>query len=239
MLALTLEKLANVPHIEDIDVRIFLDWKILGRVEEVTWIRDNFLPTAEVFEAKPHIKVLSGTWNILKSLQAGFETGKEFVFLVEEDILVVPSFCDWHWSTHESGDYFVTCGREYNRMGPDFYSNPGTCYRREKLALVMPHINDTYFSGTEAYVNKQFPSQKGRDGSLDDGLIRKVIRSVGGKVTCANPPVAFHQGFHYYDRIPGYRNEGKTIQEKIQCLREILGRISKSDRYTSDYEPYQ
>jgi hypothetical protein len=78
---------------------------------------------------------------------------------------------------------------------------------------------------------------KGMDGPLDDGLIRKVARSVNGKVTCADPGVAVHQGFHYYNKIEPYIVRG-TIQERIQKLREMLPTIRRADRYTGDFEPF-
>ena len=238
MLALTLEKLAQAPNIEDIDVRIFVDYGITGRLEEVNFCRDSFLPTAEIFQAKPHIKVQSGTYNILESLRAGFETGKRYVFMVEEDVLIDPlKFFDWHWKAHESDNYFVTCGRRHGRMPLDFYSNPGTCYRRESLAHVTPHLCTEYYSGTTSYVDKHFPTMVGMDGSLDDGLIRKVQRSVGGKVLCAEPRVCSHIGFHYYDRVPQYKNQGKTIGERIECLRIMLRDVDRNSKYISDLEP--
>lgn len=237
MLALTLEKLAQAPNIEDIDVRIFVDWGITGRLEDTCTVRDAYLPTAEVFQAKPHIKVQSGTWNILESLKAGYETGKEFLFLVEEDILVIPNFFEWHWDAHSRDNYFVTCGRRHGRMPLDFYSNPGTCYRRNSFHKVIPHINDIYFGGPTSYVDKNFPTMIGMDGSLDDGLIRKVQRSVGGKVLCAEPRVCSHVGFHYYDRVPIYKNQGKTIQERIECLRVMLRDVDRNSKYISDLEP--
>ena len=237
-LALALEKLASTKEAEHVDVRIFLDCGMPHRLADVEYCRDTYLPTAEIYLAKDHEKVLSGAWNILNALRNGYESGKEFIFLVEEDIMVRPNFFSWHWDAHASDDYFVTCGRKYGRFPLDFYSNPGTCYRHDKLALVMPHVSKEYFGGTEAYVNKKFPTMIGQDGSLDDGLIRKVIRSVKGKVTCAVPAVCAHQGFHYYDRLAEFKNEGKTIQERIECLRVILQKVKEPSRYNSDFEPF-
>jgi len=210
-------------------------------VNDVEYCRDQYLPTAEIFQSGPHVNVLSGCWNILHSLQAGYETGKEFIFHVEEDIFVAPGFFEWHWNAHESDNYFVTCGRRHGHhhaMPKDFYSNPGTAYRRKSLELVIPHINDDYFKNTEKYVDKHWPQYKGMDGSLDDGMIRKIQRSVNGKVLCAEPRVCVHSGFHYYNRLPQYRNNGTTIQEKIQILREMLSKINREDRYTSDFESF-
>ena len=206
---------------------------------DVEYCRDTYFPTAEIFRAGPHLKVLSGTWNILNSLKCGYETGAEFIFFIEEDVMVRPEFFEWHWAQHEKEQYFVTCGRRHSQMPLDFYSNPGTCYRRGALSFVMPHICEEYYQDTTKYVDGRFPQYRGQDGTLDDGLIRKIQKSVNGKVLCAEPAVAHHQGFHYYNRIEPYMNRGNTVQERIEILREILPRVRREDRYTHDFEPFQ
>jgi hypothetical protein len=201
-------------------------------------VRDTYLPTADIFRAGEHVRVLSGCWNILNSLKAGYETGAELIYFVEEDVMVRPNFFQWHAQQHAEQDYFVTCGRRIGHMPIDFYSNPGTCYRRKNLASVMPHITDEFFKDTILYLKKLFPRMDGMDGPLDDGLIRKVARSVNGLVRCADPNVAVHQGFRYYDRIDLYKNSGKSIQEKIERLKEMLPTVDPKSRYTGDFEPY-
>src|SRR5277367_2991462 len=108
-LALTLEKIAQTPEGQHLDVRIFLDTCSDERADEVEFCRDTYLPNAEIFRASEHIKVLSGTWNILNALRCGYETGKKFVFMIEEDIFIKNSFFDLHRRVQNSGDYFVTC----------------------------------------------------------------------------------------------------------------------------------
>jgi hypothetical protein len=237
-LALSLEKLAFTPESNSLDVRIFLDTASDERLRETEYVRDTYLPTAEIFRAGEHIPVLSGCWNILQALKAGYETGAELVYLIEEDVLVRPNFFQWHEQTHASGDYFVTCGRRLNRMPLDFYSNPGTCYRRGAFSQVIPHIKEDFFKDPGGYLKKMFPKMDGMDGPLDDGLIRKVCRSVGGKVTSAEPNVAVHQGFHYYNLIDPYKNTGANIQERIEKLQELLSTVKRTDRYAGDFEPY-
>lgn len=237
MLALTLEKLSRTPEIDRIDVRIFLDMAPPEVLDEVEYCRDMFLPPAEIFQSQEHIQVLSGCYNILGALKNGYETGAKYVFLVEEDVFVAPSFFQWHWQRHEEDDYFVTCGRRHGRMPLDFYSNPGTCYSRAALSQIVPHIGDEFFRDTKTYLDKHFPTMIGKDGNLDDGLIRKVQRTVKGKVLCAVPPIAFHQGFHYYQKFSEYKIEG-PIQTRIAKLRELLPKIDPQGRYTADYEPY-
>lgn len=237
-LALSLEKLSQTPQSDQLDVRIYLDWSPNSRIDEVEYARDTYFSTAEIFQAKEHAKVLSGCWNILNALKAGYEADADLVFLVEEDVMVKPEFFQWHLSRHANNDYFVTCGRHLKGFPFDFYSNPGTCYSRAALDLIVPHINDDFFRDTAAYLNKTFPSMIGMDGTLDDGLIRKVQRSVNGKVLCAEPAVAVHQGFAYYDRLNEYRNHGKTLPERIENLKAILARVKPTDRYAHDFETF-
>lgn len=239
MLALTLEKLSRTPEAQYLDIRIFLDTSSDEVLSDVEYCRDTYLPTAEIFRAGEHVKVLSGCWNILKALESGYQTGAEYVFLVEEDVFVAPDFFSWHLAKHVEREHFVTCGRRHGRMPKDFYSNPGTCYSRQALTQILPHINADFFRDTRAYLDKNFPTMVGKDGNLDDGLIRKVQRSVGGRVCCADPAVAFHQGFHYYNRMGGYVNTGKTIQERIDFLRILLPTLNpKLNKYVADYEPF-
>src|ERR1700677_4389991 len=106
-LALCLEKIAQTWEAENLDVRIFLDWGIPARLADVEYCRDTYLPTAQIYQANPHQKVLSGTWNILRALKDGYETGAHRVFLIEEDVMVRPQFFHWHKTTHEQDDYFV------------------------------------------------------------------------------------------------------------------------------------
>ena len=236
-LALTLEKLSRTPEIESVDVRIFLDSGSEERLKEVEYVRDTYLPVAELFRAHTHVIAPSGTWNILGSLKAGYETGADFIYLVEEDIMCYPNFFQKHREMQASGDYFVTSGRRYGHMPIDFYSNPGTCYRREKLAHVVPHICKEYFADLPGYLNRHFPNMD-ESGTLDDGLIRRVMRSLNGKAICADPPCAVHQGFHYYGKLDPWIVKG-TIQEKIEQLRKIIAGMNPADRYSRDFEPFK
>jgi hypothetical protein len=236
MLALTLEHLSQTVQDFDLDVRIFLDHTTVERLNEVEYVRDTYYPEAEIFHAQNHILVPSGSWNILNSLKSGYQTGAEYVCFIEEDVFVTPDFFTRHLELQATDDYFVTSGRKLSYFDDTFFSNPGSCYRREKLALVIPHINDQYFFNQKAYLDFHFPNMDDA-GILDDGLIRRVMRSVNGKAKCCVPAVAYHQGFHYYNRMTGYIIEG-DLKQKIEQLRDLLPRVKQTDRYTGDFEPF-
>jgi hypothetical protein len=235
MLALSLENLQATPEASSLDVRIYLDHCVQPtRLEEVEYVRDEYFPAATIFHAGNHVLAPSGSWNILHSLKSGYETGAEYIALVEEDVLVRPDFFQRHLEMQASGDFFVTCGRQLAHLPTDYFSNPGSCYGREKLALVVPHICPAYFASQKDYLNQKFGSMDDA-GILDDGLIRRVMRSVNGESRCAIPAIASHIGFHYYNRMTQYKNEG-SIQDRIARLRVMLPNVSPADRYTGDFE---
>jgi hypothetical protein len=243
MLALALEKLRACPESSQAEVRIHLDHSNEPHISEVRlaeteYVRDVYFPEAQIYQAKNHVLAPSGCWNILQSLKAGWEAGSEYVALVEEDCLVTPDFFQRHMEMQASGEYFVTSGRKLPYLPGDYYTNPGCCFRRDKLALVIPHINDAYFVNLTGYLDRHFgPMSDG--GNLDDGLVRRVMRSVNGEAKTAVPSIVSHIGFHYYQKQPLYMNPG-TIQERIAWLRTFLSDIparKKADpRYIGDLE---
>lgn len=210
----------------------------MERLAEVEYVRDTYFPIAEIFQAHVHVVAPSGTWNILNSLKAGYETSADFIYLVEEDVMVYPNFFQAHREMQAAGDYFVTCGRRCGHMPIDFYSNPGTCYRREKFASVIPHINMQYFADPSGYLKHHFSNLDHAGSILDDGLIRRVQYSLREKAFCPEIPVAVHQGFHYYNKLEPWITHG-TIQEKIQQLRGILATLDPLGRYSRDFEPFK
>jgi hypothetical protein len=243
MLALSLEALSRTPQAFQLDLRIFLDHthdhKLNDiRLSETEFVRDKYFPTAEIFAANNHVVTPGGCYNILQSLAAGYQTGADYIFMVEEDVIVRPDFIDRHIELQSSGDYFVTSGRKLAYFDDTFYSNPGTCYRSDKLAHVIPHICDQYFYNPKAYLEQRFPNMDDA-GVLDDGLVRRVMRSLGEKAKCAVPRICSHIGWHYYGKMQMYKNEGR-LEDRIAWIREFLSDIparkAADPRYIGDLE---
>jgi hypothetical protein len=235
MLALALEKLSNVPEKNELDVRIYLDSCDDTRLSEVDYVRDNYFPEATIFKANTHILGLSGCWNILNALKQGYHTGADHIYLVEEDCMVYPNFVSQH-RFNLSSDYFASCGRFRKEYLVEYYTNPGSCFPRESLRQVVPHINDSFFHDTKGYMDRFFGAMD-EASILDDGLIRRVIRAVNGRIIYPPKPIVAHQGFRAYNRYFEYMNEG-NIQERIKNLRAMLLRVSANDRYTRDFEAF-
>jgi hypothetical protein len=234
MLALCLERLGDARGLPP--VSIYADTS--ANLDEIEWVRDTYLPTADIHHAKPHLEVPSGCWNILNSIKQGYLTGADRVYLVEEDVMVRPNFFEWHNSIGD--EFLASCGRKdpafYPRY-PGLYTNPGSCLHRDLLDAVVPHINDDYFRRLRDYMDEKLPPKWDEHSNLDDGLIRRTIRNMQGKCAYPETPVAVHQGFHFYRKVDRFVNEG-TIEERVEGLRKMLARIKPMERYAHDLEHF-
>lgn len=230
---MALEKLSRTNRLPD-NVRIYADTN--ANLEEIEYCRDTYLPQASLFQRPPHISAPSGTWNILQSIKDGYNTGAQFIFLVEDDIMVKPNFFDWHFS---QTDCLASCGRKDRRHYPLYgplYVNPGSCLRRELVEQLIPHVNDDYFSRLREYLDEKLPPNWDTQSHLDDGLIRRIIRKMGGRVVYPETPVCAHQGFRAYNKLDIYMNYETSIEGKIERLREILRTVKPTDRYAGDFD---
>lgn len=239
VLAHALDKISNCHDAPD-DVRIFLDYSPESRVREVEYVRDKFLPRALVFHAKPHASVTSGTFNILHSLKAGWETGAELVWLVEEDVMCFPGMFDRGRKEMATGKWLAFCGRLLEPFAARYgtmYTNPGAVLSRRLLDNVVPHICDAYFADTGGYIREVFKHEP-FNSSLDDGLIRMVVREMGGACGYPERPICAHQGFNWYDEIDIYSNHGGSLDDRIAKFKVITDSMKPTDRYAGDFEPF-
>jgi len=235
LLALALEKLDQARKPENLDVRIYADTS--ADLESIECVRDVYYPEALIFQANPHIQAPSGCWNILNAIKSGYRTGADYIFLIEEDVLIKPDFFTFHLS---QTDCLASCGRKDRRhylLYPDLYTNPGSCLHRELVEQLIPHICDDYFTRLREYMDEHFGSWD-TQSHLDDGLIRRVIRQMGGRAVYPDIPVCAHQGFRAYNKLDIYMNYEISIEEKIKRLREMLRTVKPTDRYTGDFDTF-
>jgi hypothetical protein len=243
MLALNLQRLAVANRNYAFNVHIYADCVNETRLREIEQVRDLFYPEAFLFHAKPHVPAHSGSWNILQAIKSAAQFSDR-VYLVEEDVSVFPAFFDWH----EAQTAPASCGRRshiakrWHEKHGDAYRNPGSCLRRPLLDLLIPHINDAYYTDQEGYCKAQgFPTEK--YGSVDDGLICYVLEKAGMQAVYPDKPVCAHQGFFYYGKLDIFLNEETDILKRIERVKEIerliLGGMDpRFKRYAADFEPF-
>lgn len=240
LLALTLEKLsvALARASKPTDVNIYVDHlgaATASRLDEVEWVRDNYLPEATIFRSRPHIAAPSGCFNILHSIKSAYDLGAERIFLIEEDVQIFPRYFQIHEAALETHD--VSFGRRNLGYGPAYqgvYTNPGSAFTREFVSKLVPHISDAYFADLRGYLNAHFePNQSW--SILDDGLIRRVIQANQTRTFDSVEPTCVHKGFRNYNQVDLYMNRG-SIEERIARARHILNTTKREDRYARDYE---
>lgn len=237
LLALCLLRLSGAKDCPE--VHIYADTS--ANIEEIGYVRDKYLPTATILHAKPHLKAPSGCWNILNSIKDAARFADD-VYLVEEDVMVYPNFFLWHRAQTTA----VSCGRKdkfFYPLFPGAYTNPGSCIRRAALDLLIPHINDDYFTRLRDYLDEHF-DKIDRWSSLDDGLVRRIVKKNFGACAFAEPAVCAHQGFRNYGKnFDIYVNNSGDVEERIGRFLEIEQLILTSSdpryrRYATDFEPF-
>lgn len=242
LLALTLQRLsvALARASKPTDVNIYVDHlgaAAAGRLDEVEYVRDNYLPEATIFRSRPHVAAPSGCFNILHAIKSAYDLGAQNIYLVEEDVQVKPHYFEHHERALES--YDVSFGRRNPSYGPRYegiYTNPGSAFRREFVERLAPHINDSYFQELRTYLDRELPPSWDEMSELDDGLIRRVIREYGFTTLEPEVPSCAHKGFHFYNRVDLYMNNEGSIEERIARARHILSAVKPGDRYARDYE---
>src|ERR1700752_2469765 len=216
--------------------------------KEFQHVYDTCAPSQTVLVfRRPHIQVSSGCWNILNSILDGYNTGASEVFLVEEDVLVMPDFFERHWAEMEKGAV-VSCGRFCRLFGPRYptiYTNPGSCLSRTFLEALVPHINDEFFRDTGGYMDRlQVPPVAGIHG-LDDGLIRRVMW-----LNCWHPvqppidkPLCAHIGCQAVENRYSFvgLNVDAPVLERAEQIRNFLKTIDRQGqhaKYVRDLDPF-
>lgn len=236
LLALTLERLsaAAVTAASKPDVHIYADSVNETRLREIEIVRDLYFPEAFLLHARPHQKAPSGCWNILNSIKSAAKFA-ENVYLVEEDVLVYPSFFSWH----ESQTAPASCGRRHfdsRWRYRDLYTNPGSCLRRPLLDALIPHINLDYFEDTKEYCEREFPFWD--VSTLDDWLIRRVMKKEGMSWVYPEKPVCAHVGFRGYGWLDIYQNNHPDLEKRIERARYLLATVKNTDMYARDFEAF-
>jgi len=235
LLALSLEALANASNRPE--VHIYADTQ--ANLRELEIVRDLYLPEAFLFHAKLHTQAPSGTWNILNAILDASRWAQD-VYLVEEDVLVYPYFFEWHQSQMAP----ASCGRRMLRYPNfDLYTNPGSCLRRPLLDKLVPHITDDYFQDTAAYCAAHFPPD--HISTLDDGLIRRVLRMNNLEWVFPPEPVCAHVGISGIKRegegggLDIYAIKGDTLEERIESVRRLVVNPPMQERYARLWEPFR
>jgi hypothetical protein len=186
-------------------------------------------------ERAPH-SYYGNSFNTLELYREAFGTDAEFVYLIEDDVVIEHDFFRWHEAVQGRGSYFCSIARYICNDGRSFptddpaayvestrdYASLGVCFRRENLKLIAPHCCPGYYGNMGGYIARKLPdSTLGAQFSEQDGLIQRVLHESGMLTAWACMPRAYHIGIHGYHRSQGARLTG-PLKEKVRTLKHLL-----------------
>ena len=186
------------------------------------------------------------TYNTMEAYKRAYETDARYVYLVEDDVLVMPDFFQWHEALQEQGDFMCTLAYRCHRnphvrqdvidptaylTSREDYASIGVCWKRENLAPVVAHASARYYGCMDSYMLQRFPHHPfGGDFSEQDGLIMRVLKETQGVTAWSYLPRAFHIGLWGYNRPNGRQ---LSLQELRNTIHDAAA-IRKANTYHQD-----
>lgn len=176
--------------------------------------------------------------NVIMGFREALESGCQYCFLVEDDVMVAHDFLRWHRSVMQQGKWFASIGTYCTRrndwpkdgkvnqfwVSDCDYASLGVCLPRETLRLVAAHDKTEYYLDPVSYLLKYFANSRFKTSFHEqDGLIMRLIGHVSGQVAWPCVPRAWHVGFwgyHRRDRKPMW--EGSGLADKIRFCGDLL-----------------
>lgn len=259
-LRLCLEYLSRAQGIETKDIRLYVDRGSSLKREFYEVVNDfqNILHVVVTF--RPEHAYMGNSMNTLEAYKEAYQTDSEFIYLVEDDVLVQPDFFTWHEAVQSRGDFMASIGyrcirnskREAGISDPAAYftsrrdyASVGVCWRREKLQPVVKHARPEYYGDLGGYLERNFPNNRFADSfSEQDGLIMRVLGETHGNIAWSYVPRCYHIGFAGYNRPRGprlsYEEIRQTIhnQEKVKAADRDFGDIEVvPTRAVPDWNP--
>lgn len=184
----------------------------------------------------------------MQALRDAYGTDARYVYIIEDDTMVMPDFFNWHEKAQEQFNPFVTCAGRINRSlnfqmnGPEAidesckdpmacvrshkaYMSWATCFKRENIYSLLKRAPDDAFW---------------KPGFEQDLFIQEFIRYWPSASVWPFVPRAFHMGVRSYHRTAGLAFNG-TLEEKVKQLREMIGskeKIRSMALLQDDIDPY-
>jgi hypothetical protein len=173
--------------------------------------------------------------NVLLGYLQAVHKARQFVFLIEEDIMVARDFFRWHRAVHaQHPDLFCSiAARNHNRevsVSPNAdayycstgdYCSWGVCLDRRVIReQIASHVNMTYLRKPKRYLRRLFPTSAVSLAYVEqDGLIRRIQEVSKKSLVYPCVPRAYHAGFYGYNRAGDV--DGSLV-DKVQKIATII-----------------
>ena len=194
------------------------------------------------------------TSNTMNAFLWAFYEGYDRVYYVESDVLVHLDFFSWHREVHEMfSDLFASMGWIFNRYAPitndllfqNWYYSIGTCFSREKLALIVEHATPKYYGAMDEYIRQAFAgillnTPFNVNYQEQDGLIQRLLDKDKSQTVCSGIAKCSHMGFvrsygcheakDHYDEILGNGTFEERVAEFESLVNDHYWRADKFGR---------
>ena len=203
-------------------------------------------------------KMMKQSRNLLYGYKNAYNLGANYIFLIEEDVMIANDFFRWHLDIHKKEKCFCSIASRNNntffKTTNDInkyyygkktdYQSLGVCFHRDIIKnYMLPHINMEYFNNPFRYFEHIFKNNwLGREYGEQDGLIRRIKSNTNLPVVFPHVPRCHHAGLYGYNRNSRFKVRG-NVQQKIIQLKKILANkeIYKSyclrENFYKDSEP--
>lgn len=252
LLWLCLEYLSKCPGIGGMDVRVYVDAHDAVRtappVPEINEVLARFRHLSLTVTWRERHRYDGNTFNVMTAYAEVYATDAEFVYLVEDDVMVQPDFFAWHRAAQASGDWFCSIASRFLKQGGRLhdgyivdhrYASIGVCFKRANLSTIVKHAHQYYFGNMGGYLNTVFKDGRADQFTEQDGLIERIMeRGRLLSIWPTNEPRAFHQGWYGYHRWNCPRPQG-TLEQRYEYVKRVTSDASTLKalaRHTNDVE---
>lgn len=191
------------------------------------------------------------SYNLLTAYAETVDSGASLIHLVEEDVLVADDYFDYHRAVHaREPDVFAVsaCRNQFWPLyaGPPAeedayylqgcYQSIGVSFTPAKLRHVTAHSAQHFCINPYHYLRRTYPhSALEAQYAEQDGLIYRIVESLGEKVAFPCVPRAYHAGFTGYNRT-GATLSG-TVEDQAKQILTMDGHdLNAASQSYQDYE---
>lgn len=250
-LRLCLEYLSRAEGSSTKDIRIYVD-RGKSLIREIYEVVNDFrcVLNPTVFFRDEH-SYHGNSYNTLEAYREAYQSDAEFVYLVEDDVLVQPDFFRWHEEVQKQNDFMCSIAYRCSRnpqvtrdpilekdpeayfVSAQDYASIGVCWKRQKLAEVVKHACPEYYRDMTKYAFVHFPNNRFIECFTEqDGLIMRIMGETHGLTAWPYMPRAYHIGFSGYHRLRSPRLSYNEIKEVIHDSEKV----KQTDRDFHDIE---
>lgn len=214
--------------------------------KELQGVIDSFDPDITVAMFVPEHDYYGNSYNVMEALRWAYNSNCPTIYYIEDDVMVHPDFFAWHREIHEDcfdQNLFASMGWVFNQHAPisndvqfqPWYYAIGTCFKRDKLGLIVQHATPRYYDAMPEYIEKTFHgsalnSPINISHYEQDGLIQRVMDVDKSQTVACGIAKCTHLGMF------GYNQGWEKREDFFADTNGFDDRVAKLSRLVGD--PY-